>query len=113
LTSVSSVRLDTSAIRSVSITSHQSGPARSHPALGGAASALGMTMSDMHSAYQSGTSISAMASSKGMSQDALVAAMASAMQHVSPSFSADQAREVATAIATRTPRTGSSRTLAS
>jgi hypothetical protein len=72
-----------------------------------------MTMSDMHSAYQSGTSISAMASSKGMSQDALVAAMASAMQHASPSFSADQAREVATAIATRTPRTGSSRTLAS
>ena len=113
LAGVSYVRLDTSAIRAVSIRSHQSGPARSHPALGGAASALGMTLSDMRSAYQSGMSISSMASSKGMSQDALVAAMASAIQHASPSFSADQARQVATAIATRTPGTGSTRASAS
>jgi hypothetical protein len=72
-----------------------------------------MSLSDMRSAYQRGMSISAMASSKGMSQDTLVAAMASAIQHASPSFTADQAREVATAIATRTPRTGSSRASAS
>jgi hypothetical protein len=71
--------------------------------LGGAAAALGMTLSDMRKAYSSGQSISSMASSKGMSQDALVASMAGAIQKTSPNFSADQAKQVATAIATRTP----------
>lgn len=101
---ISNVQLDTSSIRAAhGITSHQSGPSRSHPALGGAAAALGMTLGDMRKAYRSGLSISAMASSKGMSQDALVASMAGAIQKTSPNFSADQAKQVATAIATRTP----------
>jgi hypothetical protein len=107
LDGVSYVQLNTASISAASITSHQSGPARSHPALGGAAAALGMTLSDLRTAYQSGQSLSAIASSKGMSQDALVAAMASAIQQANPSFSADQASQVATAIATRTPPAGS------
>jgi hypothetical protein len=106
LAGMSNVQLDANSIRAAhGITSHQSGPSRSHPALGGAAAALGMTLSDMRKAYRSGLSISAMASSKGMSQDTLMASMAGAIQKASPNFSADQAMQVATAIATRTSST--------
>jgi hypothetical protein len=66
LDGVSQVQLNTTSIRAVGITSHQSGPARSHPALSGASNALGMTLGDLHTAYKAGQSLSAVALSKGI-----------------------------------------------
>ncbi len=103
---VSQVQLNTTSIRAAGITSHQSGPARSHPALSGASGALGMTLGDLHTAYKAGQSLSAVALSKGISPDTLVAAMASAIQHANSSFSAEQAGQVASAIANRIPQSG-------
>jgi uncharacterized protein YidB (DUF937 family) len=71
-----------------------------------AAKLLGMSANDLRTAMQSGQSLASIASSKGISQDALVGAMATAIQEANPEVSADQATKVATAIATRTP-TGS------
>jgi uncharacterized protein YidB (DUF937 family) len=68
-----------------------------------AATALGMSASDLRTALQSGQSLASIASSKGVSEDTLVAAMATAIQQANPGISADQASKVATAIATRTP----------
>jgi hypothetical protein len=65
-----------------------------------------MSSSDLISALQSGQSLSSIASSKGLSQDKLVAAMATSIQQANPGVSADQATKVATAIATRTPPAG-------
>jgi uncharacterized protein YidB (DUF937 family) len=71
-----------------------------------AAKALGMSSSDLRTALQSGQSLSSIATSKGISQDTLVAAMAAAIQQANPNVTADQATSVATAIATRTPPSG-------
>jgi uncharacterized protein YidB (DUF937 family) len=71
-----------------------------------AAKLLGMSVSDLRSALQSGKSLADIASSKGISQDKLTAAMAAAIQQANPSISSEQATKVATAIATRTPPAG-------
>jgi uncharacterized protein YidB (DUF937 family) len=71
-----------------------------------AAKLLGMSVSDLRSALQSGKSLADIASSKGISQDKLTAAMAAAIQQANPSVSSEQATKVATAIATRTPPAG-------
>jgi|GEM_PF-1542952 lambda repressor-like predicted transcriptional regulator len=105
---VSYVQLNSAAISAVSLTSHQSGPKRSSPAMSGAATALGMSSSDLLTALRGGQSLSAVASSKGVSQDTLIAAMTASIQQANPSISADQATKVATAIATRTPSAGGS-----
>jgi uncharacterized protein YidB (DUF937 family) len=68
-----------------------------------AATTLGMSASDLRTALQSGQSLASIASSKGISEDTLTAAMAAAIEQANPNISADQATAVATAIATRTP----------
>ena len=103
---VSYVQLNSSAISAAGLTSHQSGPRRSSPVMDGAANVLGMSSSDLRTAMQSGQSLSSIASSKGISQDTLIAAMATSIEQANPSISVDQATKVATAIATRTPSSG-------
>jgi uncharacterized protein YidB (DUF937 family) len=73
----------------------------------GAANVLGMSSSDLRTAMQSGQSLSSIASSKGISRDTLIAAMATSIEQANPSISADQATKVATAIAARTPGSAS------
>jgi hypothetical protein len=103
---LSSVRMDVAAIGATQYVSQQSGPARGHPAMDAAAKALGMNASELRTALQSGQSLATIAKSKGVSQDTLTAAMATAIEQANPSISADQANRVATAIATRTPPAG-------
>ena len=103
---LSSVRLDIASVGTAQLKSTQSGRTRSHPAMDAAAKALGMSTSDLRTALQSGQSLESIASSKGVSQDTLVAAMSSAIQEANPGISADQATKVATAIATRQPPAG-------
>ena len=103
---VSYVQLNMAALGGVGFTPPNPGPGRSSPALDGAATALGMSSSDLRTALQGGQSLSSIASSKGVSQDTLVAAMASSIEQANPNISADQATKIATAIATRTPPAG-------
>jgi hypothetical protein len=104
--SLSSIRIDVSSIGGAQFAGSQSAPPANNPVMNGAAQALGVSSSDLISALQSGQSLSSMASSKGLSQDKLVAAMAASIQQANPGVSADQATKVATAIATRTPPAG-------
>jgi uncharacterized protein YidB (DUF937 family) len=104
---VSYVQLNSSAISAAGLTTSQSGPRRSSPVMDGAANVLGMSSSDLRTAMQSGQSLSSIASSKGISQDTLIAAMATSIEQANPSISADQATKVATAIAARTPGSAS------
>ena len=67
-----------------------------------AAKLLGMSSSDLRTALQSGQSLTSLASSKGITQDALTSAMATAIQQANPNITADQATKLATQIATRT-----------
>jgi uncharacterized protein YidB (DUF937 family) len=67
-----------------------------------AAKLLGMSSSDLRTALQSGQSLTSIASSKGVTQDALTSAMATAIQQANPNVTADQATRLATQIATRT-----------
>jgi uncharacterized protein YidB (DUF937 family) len=103
---LSSVQLNVASLGASQLTSTQSWRAHSHPAMDAAATALGMSASDLRTAMQSGQSLASIASSKGISQDALTAAMATAIQATNPNVSADQATKVATAIATRIPPAG-------
>jgi uncharacterized protein YidB (DUF937 family) len=103
---LSSVQLNVASIGAAQLTSPQSWQTRSHPAMDAAATALGMSASDLRTALQSGQSLASIASSTGISQSTLTAAMASAIEQANPSISADQATKVATAIATRTPQAG-------
>ena len=104
---LSSVQLNVASLGASQLTSTQSWRAHSHPAMDAAATALGMSASDLRTALQSGQSLASIASSKGISEDTLTAAMAAAIEQANPSISADQATKVATAIATRTPPAGS------
>lgn len=103
---LSSVQFNSAQISAVGLSAIGSQQKRSHPAMDAAAKLLGMSASDLRTAMQSGQSLASIASSKGISQDALTAAMATAIQAANPSVSADQATKVATAIATRTPSAG-------
>jgi uncharacterized protein YidB (DUF937 family) len=67
-----------------------------------AAKLLGMSSSDLRTALQSGQSLASLASSKGITQDALTSAMAKAIEEANPNITADQATRIATAMATRT-----------
>jgi uncharacterized protein YidB (DUF937 family) len=70
-----------------------------------AAKLLGMSTTDLRTALQGGQSLASIASSKGVSQDDLTAAMSKALQQANPNMTADQAAKMATAIATRTRTT--------
>jgi uncharacterized protein YidB (DUF937 family) len=102
---LSSVRLDIASMGAIQSPS-QSQHVRKHPGMDAAASLLGMSASDLRTALRGGQSLSSIASSKGVSQDQLVAAMSTAIQQANPGMSADRATNVATAIATRTPPAG-------
>ena len=103
---LSPVQFSAAQISAVGLSSIQSQHKRSHPAMDAAAKLLGMSSSDLRSALQSGKSLTDIASSKGISQDALTSAMAAAIQQANPNVSSERATEVATAIATRTPPVG-------
>jgi hypothetical protein len=64
---------------------------------------LGESTADLMASLQSGQSLSSIAQSKGVSQDDLVEAMASALQGADSNLSADQANQIATQMATQTP----------
>jgi len=103
---LSPVQFSAAQISAVGLSSIQSQHKRSHPAMDAAAKLLGMSSSDLRSALQSGKSLTDIASSKGIRQDALTSAMAAAIQQANPNVSSERATEVATAIATRTPPAG-------
>ncbi len=103
---LSSVQLNAAQVSAVGLSPIQSQQTRSHPAMDAAAKSLGMSTSDLRSAMQSGQSLASIASSKGISEGTLTAAMATAIQQAHPEVSADQAANVATAMVTRTPTAG-------
>ena len=103
---LSSVQFSAAQISAAGLSSVQPQQRRGHPAMDAAAKLLGMSASDLRSALQSGQSLASIASSKGISQDTLTAAMAAAIQQANPNITSDQATKVATAIATRTPPAG-------
>ena len=70
-----------------------------------AAKALGMSTTDLMSSLQSGQSLASIAKTKGVSQDDLVKTMATALQGADSNLTADQATQLATQMATRTPGT--------
>ena len=103
---LSPMRLNVSSIGTAQLASTQTWRTRSHPGMDAAATTLGMSADDLRTALQSGQSLASIASSKGVSQDTLIASMATAIQQANPNAFADQATKVATAIATRTPGSG-------
>lgn len=68
-----------------------------------AAQLLGMSPSDLTSALQSGQSLAAIASSQGVSQSSLISALAATIQGSNSNLTADQATQIATQMASRTP----------
>ena len=98
---LSTVQFDASQIAAAGLSNTQPRH-RGHPAMDAAAKALGMSASDLRTALKSGQSLADIAKSKGVSQDTLTAAMATAIQQANPNISSDQATKMATAIATRT-----------
>ncbi len=68
------------------------------------ATLLGTTTTDLATATQSGQSLTQIASSKGVSQQSLVSAIATALQGSDSSMSSSQATQLATALATGTPQ---------
>jgi uncharacterized protein YidB (DUF937 family) len=89
-------------LTSASLSPIQAQQPRHHPAMDAAAKLLGMSTTDLRTALQSGQSLVSLASSKGISQDDLTAAMSKALQQANPNMTADQATKMATALATRT-----------
>ena len=74
-------------------------------AVDAAAKLLGMSSSDIASALQKGQSLSDIAKSKGVSQDELVKAIATALQSADSNLSSDQATQIANNLSTRMPPT--------
>jgi uncharacterized protein YidB (DUF937 family) len=89
-------------LNSIAASPIQSQTQRRHPAMDAAAKLLGMSTTDLRKALQSGQSLASLASSKGITQDALTSAMATAIEQANPNVTADQATKLATQIATRT-----------
>ena len=78
-------------------------PHQFRAAMDAAAKSLGMEPSDLLKALKGGQSLADLAKTKGVSQDDLVKAMASAIGQANPSLSTDQATQIATRMATRVP----------
>lgn len=75
-------------------------------AMDSVAQLLGTTTSDLATSMQSGQSLASLASSKGVSQTDLVNAITTALQGADSNLSADQAKQLATSLATGTPPAG-------
>ena len=86
--SLSSIRMDVSSIGGAQFAGSPAAPPANNPVMNGAAKALGMSSNDLISALQSGQSLASIASSKGLSEDKLVAAMATSIQQANPGVSA-------------------------
>lgn len=71
-------------------------------AMSAASQLLGMSTSDLGSALQSGQSLASIASSQGVSQNALVSALADAIKGSNSNLTSDQASQIATQMANRT-----------
>lgn len=76
---LSAVSLDVASIATAQLASIQPQHKHPHPAMDAAAKLLGMSASDLRAALQGGQSLVSIASSKGISQGALVGAMATAI----------------------------------
>jgi hypothetical protein len=85
---------------------HHHGHKAVSAAMDSVAKLLGTTTSDLATSMQSGQSLTSIASSKGVSQKDLVSAIATALQGADSNLSADQATQLATAMATGTPPNG-------
>jgi hypothetical protein len=72
-------------------------------AMDSVANLLGTTTSDLTTATQNGQSLTSTAASKGISQTDLVNAITTALQGADSNLSADQAKQLATSLATGTP----------
>ena len=72
-------------------------------AMGAASQVLGMSTSDLAAALQSGQSLASIAASKGVSTTALVNALATAISGSNSNLTPDQASQIASQLATRTP----------
>jgi uncharacterized protein YidB (DUF937 family) len=83
---------------------HHHGHKAVSAAMDSVATLLGTTTTDLATATQSGQSLTQIASSKGVSQQSLVSAIATALQGSDSSLSSDQATQLATALATGTPQ---------
>jgi uncharacterized protein YidB (DUF937 family) len=83
---------------------HHHGHKAVSAAMDSVATLLGTTTTDLATATQSGQSLTQIASSKGVSQQSLVSAIATALQGSDSSLSTDQATQLATALATGTPQ---------
>ena len=68
-------------------------------AMQAAAQTLGVSSDELRASLQNGETLSSLASSKGVSQDSLVGAIATAMQQADTSLSTDQATQIATRLA--------------
>jgi hypothetical protein len=85
---------------------HHHGHRAVSAAIDSVAQLLGTTTSDLATSMKSGQSLASIASSKGVSQKDLVGAITTALQGADSSLSADQATQLATALATGTPSGG-------
>lgn len=83
---------------------HHHGHKAVSAAMDSVATLLGTTTTDLATATQSGQSLTQIASSKGVSQQSLVSAIATALQGSDSSMSSSQATQLATALATGTPQ---------
>jgi uncharacterized protein YidB (DUF937 family) len=73
-------------------------------AMQAAADTLGMSTDQLTAAVQSGQSLSSLAQSKGVGQDDLVNAIATALRQSDSNLSADQATQLATRLVSATPQ---------
>ena len=89
-----------------SVQQTQSPRHHAHGAMAAAAQLLDRQLSDIRTALQSGQSLTDLATSKGISQDDLVKALATALQKSSPNLTSDSEMEFATALASASTATG-------
>jgi lambda repressor-like predicted transcriptional regulator len=99
---VYSVSLNISAV-SFGATQETTRPHQFRAAMDAAAKVLGLQPADLLRALKDGQSLADLAKSKGVSQDDLVKAMASAIGQANTNLSADQATQIATRMATGVP----------
>jgi hypothetical protein len=94
VTSISSQGLPTSAVSAVH--GHHHGHGGAHKAgMDAAASALGMSSSDLQTALKGGQSLSSLAKAKGVSTGDLTNAISSALTKTNPSIGSDRAQQLA------------------
>jgi lambda repressor-like predicted transcriptional regulator len=87
---------------------HHHRPHAMASAIDTASQMLGTSTSDILAALKSGQSLAQIASSKGVSQDALASAIANSLEQSDPTLAASDATGVANRLVTATPQTSQS-----